>query len=214
MAIVLIIAALLVLYIGVGRRWINTWGATEAETTRILPGDELLPSAQTESTRAITIHAPPAQVWAWLVQIGQGRGGFYSYDWLENLFGLDIHTVDAIVPELQHLAAGDPIRLAKQGGVYRVAILEPQRALILRMLDQTTLELADPNAPDYYDATWGFILDPSDEQTTRLITRVRWVSKTFAGRAMYAIIGPISFIMETRMLRTLKARAEQSVPTG
>ena len=204
----------IVLYVGVGRRWINTWGATEAEITSILPGDELLPSAQSQSTRAITILAPPAEVWQWLVQIGQGRGGFYSYDWLENLFGLDIHTVNEIVPELQHLAAGDQIRLAKQGAVYRVAILEPERALILRMLDQKTLELADPNAPDYYEATWGFILNPIDEQTSRFITRGRGASKTFAGRVLNEIIGPISFIMETRMLRTIKARAEQSMTTG
>ena len=214
MAIALIIVLAIVLYASVGRRWINTWGATEAEATSTLPGDELLSSAQSQSTRAITIHAPPTRVWQWLVQIGQGRGGFYSYDWLENLFGLDIHTVNEIVPELQHLAAGDQIRLAKQGAVYRVAILEPERTLILRMLDQKTLELADPNAPDYYEATWGFILDPIDEQTTRFIARGRGASNTFVGRVMNEVVGLISFIMETRMLRTIKARAEQTMTTG
>lgn len=77
-----------------------------------MPGDELIPSSATASTRAITIDAPPGEVWPWLAQIGQGRGGFYSFDALENLLRCAIHSADRIIPEFQRVSAGDLIRLA------------------------------------------------------------------------------------------------------
>lgn len=88
----------------------NRWGAEAGELTRPLPGDELVPHPKLGYTRAITIEAAPDQVWPWLVQIGQGRGGFYSYDGLENLVGCDIHSVDRVLPEHQDLAVGDIVR--------------------------------------------------------------------------------------------------------
>ena len=93
------------------RAWYNRWGATEEETRRALPGDELVTLSQMGYTRSVVIHAPATRVWQWLVQIGQGRGGMYSYDGLENLAGCNIHMVDRIVPELQELKTGDLIRL-------------------------------------------------------------------------------------------------------
>ena len=87
--------------------WQRNWGATEEEVAMSLPGDELTPPPVEQNTRAITIAAPPEQVWPWLVQMGADRGGFYSYAWLENLFGLKIHNADRIVDDWQQLAVGD-----------------------------------------------------------------------------------------------------------
>lgn len=207
MVILVAILALVLIYVSFVRQWIEKWGATPAEARARYPGDDLIVHAQGQSTRAITIHAPAEAVWPWLAQIGQGRGGFYSYDWLENLFGLDIHTADHILPECQTLAVGDEVRLGKNGPVYKVAVLEPGRALILRMPDQKTLEFSDPQSPDYYDATWGFIVEPVDMENTRLIIRGRGRANAFMGRLINHIIVPISFIMEQKMLRGIKSRA-------
>ena len=108
------------------RHWYNRWGATPAEIAGTMPGDELVPLPKMTSTRAIAINAPPEDVWAWLVQIGQGRGGFYSFDALENLLRCDIHSADRIIPQLQELHTGDLIRLAPaQAPCYRVATVAP-----------------------------------------------------------------------------------------
>ena len=97
------------------RPWHLHWGATHDETIETLPGDEVKPDATLQVTHAVTIDAPPNEVWKWLVQIGQDRGGFFSYDWLENVFGLGIHNVDALIPEYQHLKVGDFVRSAHRG---------------------------------------------------------------------------------------------------
>ena len=110
---------------------LRRWGATVDELRRALPGDELVPQSRAGYTQAITIHAPVAAVWPWLAQMGQGRGGFYSYEGLENLVGCDIHNADRILPEFQELKEGDGIRLHPSIPALPVAVLEPQRALLL-----------------------------------------------------------------------------------
>lgn len=211
MFIMTTIIIVVTLYVFVARDKINTWGATDEEVNSTFPGDELLPSVHGQSTHAITIHAPPATIWQWLVQFGQGRGGFYSYDRLENLFGMDIHSADRILPEYQQLTVGDRIHFAKKGPIFIVAALELEQSLILRMPDQITLEFADSNSPDYFDTTWGFILNPVDDHTTRLIIRGRATSNSLTGRVTNEILGIISCIMEHKMLHGIKARAERSV---
>ena len=103
---VLVAGGLLVAYHLFVRPWYLDWGATDDERDRRLPGDELVPAPGSETTWAVTVEAPSDEVWPWIVQLGQGRGGFYSYSWLENLVGADIHNVDRIVPEFQRLAEG------------------------------------------------------------------------------------------------------------
>lgn len=174
--------------------WMANWGSTEAEQQMILPGDDLISHLSGKSTKAITIHAPPDIVWQWLVQIGQGRAGFYSYDWLANLTGADIHSADEIHPEWQHLAVGDgwrtvpPDYLGDLGkdAVSPVLLIEPGRVLVLEMFG-------------------AHVLLPIDEGSTRLIVRGESGSSNFL-TAM--IVDPIVFTMERRMLRGLKARAE------
>ncbi|WP_254612612.1 hypothetical protein [Haloterrigena gelatinilytica] len=150
------------------RPWHRRWGATEREARGPLPGDGLLPNATDQVTHAIQIEAPTESVWPWLVQIGQDRGGFYSYDWLERAVGADVHNVDRIVPEYQDLEEGDVVRLAPEDYVVsspesapEVARLDPGRVLVLR---------PPGDSPAW---TWAFVLKPVDEGTTRLLARTR-----------------------------------------
>src|SRR6266699_3858512 len=116
------------------RRPILTWGATSEEAASRLPGDELLEDADGVSTRAITIDAPAAAVWPWLAQMGPSpRGGAYTYDWIENLLGLDMHSVDRVLPEYQHPEVGDTIGLGSNR--MRLERVEPQRVLAWRSED-------------------------------------------------------------------------------
>ncbi len=184
---------------------------------RTLPGYEFIKNPRYHTTRAITIDAPASEVWPWLVQMGQGRGGFYSYDWLENLVGLAIHSADAIIPELQDLKVGDQVRLApvdSRGTAFAmdVAVLEPERSLVLRA--PGTLEDALEAALPY--ATWAFILELISEDTTRLIVRFRSDFKpTLRGlvRNKYALAVP-HFLMESKTMLGIKSRAERSSKHG
>src|SRR6195256_2783466 len=108
-----------------------TWGATTAEATARLPGDELLEHPDAVSTRAVTIDAPAAAVWPWLAQMGPSpRGGAYTYDWVENLLGLDMHSVDRVPPDFQHPQVGDTIGFGEHQ--MRVDRVEPLRVLAWR----------------------------------------------------------------------------------
>jgi hypothetical protein len=113
------------------RRWQLRWGATGQESSEPLPGDDLITDLDLTATRAITVGVPAGQVWPWIAQLGQGRGGFYSYDFLENLVGCHIHSTDRIVPEWQDAGVGDEIKLAPQVGLV-VALLERGRSLVQR----------------------------------------------------------------------------------
>ena len=102
------------------RRWCLTWGATPDEVTRGLPGDDLLASPDIVSTRAVTVEAPPSAIWPWLLQMGSGRGGAYTYDWIENLFGLGMHSANEVLPEFQDVKVGDEFRLGPNRPKMRV----------------------------------------------------------------------------------------------
>jgi hypothetical protein len=113
------------------RPWCITWGATPDEAVSDLPGDDLVPEPDLVTTRAISIAAPPAAVWPWLAQMGPDRGGVYTYDWIENLLGLGVHSVDEVVPEFQNLQVGDAQHLGNSGPVLRAAVVHPDEALVL-----------------------------------------------------------------------------------
>jgi hypothetical protein len=206
------IAAVLLLYVLRGREWIKTWGATPDELRRSFPGDDLIPAPRYQSLRAITIETTPERIWPWLVQMGQGRGGLYSYDWLENMVGLDFHSADEIVPELQDLTLGDSICLAPEGEMpLAVTILEPDRALVIR-----TGREGEPQAPGDYlkgeiAASWGFILEPIDEHSTRLIVdwRADWEPALYSDLLNVVMLEPVHFIMERAMILGIKRRAEE-----
>ncbi len=142
--------------------------------------------------------------------MGQGKAGFYSYDWLENLFGCDIHNADRILPQFQTLQVGDTVRLHPRTPPIPVAILEPQRALVLHGDTREGTGLPAMKQGDYLSVLWGFYLDPIDGRTTRLVERFRsdynpsFFNRLFNGCALE----PASFIMERKMLLGIKARAE------
>ncbi|HEU0016257.1 MAG TPA: hypothetical protein VFQ45_21440 [Longimicrobium sp.] len=182
-------------------RWRTRWGATPDEIRRVLPGDELVREPRWTYNHAITVRAPRAAVWPWLVQLGQGRGGFYSYEVLENLVGCGIHNVLEIRPELQGLRIGDRVRMHAEGFGPYVAVLEPEQALVL----------GGPADHHGSIASWGFYLFDGPDGTTRLLERGHgapgrgFVPKLGAGPYL---MDPIGFVMSKKMLRTIKRLAE------
>lgn len=189
------------------RPWYSKWGATSRETNLSLPGDDLVPSPILEATRVISIQARAQNIWPWLLQLGQGRGGFYSYQRLENLAGCKIHNANRIRPELQDLKVGDLVRLGPEGyPAFEVAAIQPKVALVLRG------DLPNPQGqPTIW--IWIFYLDPQGEQTTRLILRTRLVYEANLGNTIMwrLFTDPISFNMERKMLQGIKVRAETAL---
>jgi len=190
------------------------WGATDDEVQRALPGDDLVLHPKGEYIHAITINAPVTAVWPWLVQIGQGRGGFYSYELLENLIGCKMRNADMIIPELQHLEVGDSIPMhPTMGSPYKVAAIESNRTLVLQIRVDTqtrnTFELTDKMPEKYQNSSWVFYLEGVAEGPTRLISRSRndW-NKSLGNTLFYGIFGSITLEMDRKMLLGIKKRAE------
>jgi hypothetical protein len=175
------------------RRPILTWGATATEAQSRLPGDELLESADGTSTRAVSIDAPASSVWPWIAQIGPSpRGGAYTYDWIENLLGLNIHSVGRILPEFQHPKVGDTIGLGSNQ--MRLERVEEPHVLAWRSHDGNWV--------------WSFVL--RDERgKTRLLSRNRFRLPSLASRIGMIPMEPASLVMERKMLLGIKQRAEQ-----
>jgi hypothetical protein len=175
------------------RGWYLHWGATAEEGRAALPGDAFAP--RITSTRAVTIDAPVEKVWPWLIQIGQDRGGFYSYDLLERLFLAGIHNAGRVHPDWQRLDAGDTVRLASKrvygdGPLLRVLAIEPFHYLVLEH--------------------WGaFVLRKIDDRTTRLLIRTHGIERRGLGKAAeLLLLDPVHFVMERKMLLGIKGRAE------
>lgn len=169
------------------------WGATEEEVLQAMPGD----LEHIGWTRAITINATPEEIWPWLAQWGQGRGGWYSYDWLENLFGFDIHTADRILPEFQNPAVGDPICMSRDFCPSHVTMLEPNRWL--------SWQAEDENGDPVWTFTFGLV--PVDSSHTRLIVRESFDNTFMPPAAVFALEIP-DVVMELKALNTVKERAE------
>ncbi len=175
-----------------------SWGAMPAEAAATLPGDELLPAADGVSTRAIEIAAPARAVWPWLAQMGPSpRGGAYTYDWIENLFGLGMHSADRILPEFQHPQLGETIGFGSN--IMRLARVEPEHVLAWRSEDGSWV--------------WSFVLRV-DGGTTRLISRNRFRLPSLAMRVAMLPMEPGSLIMERKMLLGIKQRAERLARSG
>jgi hypothetical protein len=190
-ALALALAA--IVYRVVLRRRMLTWGATAAEAEARLPGDELLEDADGVATRAITIDAPPSAVWPWIAQMGPApRGGAYTYDWIENLLGLNMHSVDRILPEFQHPQVGDGFGYGPNQ--MRYARVEPEHVLATRSADGNWV--------------WTFILEPENGRT-RLISRDRFRLPKLRDKIGMIPMEPASLVMERKMLHGIKRRAER-----
>ena len=179
--------------------WYVRRGARTSERDAPLPGDDIVAEARTGYTLAITIRATPSAVWPWLVQMGQGRGGFYTHEWVERLLRAGIRNADGIVPALQRLAVGDTIRLTpdpylgRPGQFMTVAEVRPERALVLRQ-----------TLPNGTTATWALVLRPEGHRGTRLLSRRRGTRASRFDRAM----APGYVFMDRGVLRGIRARAE------
>jgi hypothetical protein len=188
--LVLLVAA--AAYLRYGRPWQLTWGATPDEVSRALPGDELVARPTFNATRAITIAAAPEEIWPWLVQVGVKRGGWYSYDFLDNFMR---PSADRIIPELQDLAPGDVLGMSPDGtrGI-RVHTLDPPRSMIWATLP---------------DTTWAWQLDAMPDGSTRLLTRVRSRYRWLSPSIVFSLLLELADIwMMRRMLLNVRDRAE------
>lgn len=201
--------------------WVTTWGSTAREAEEVLPGDEVTPEARYVATHAVTIDAPPDRVWPWVAQMGQGRGGLYSYDRLENLLGLQIHSLDHIDPALRDLAVGDTIRLVPEGTqpdlTFEVLRVEPPQLLLLG----PTGSKDDAISSGLPWPTWAFVLRPVVVDGvpgggTRLIARFRseFAPSPVATLANKVALAPIHLLMERKMLLGIKQRAERAARTA
>jgi hypothetical protein len=179
------------------RRWMSRWGTTSSDLTRVMAGDALLVNPTYSGTMAVTVNAAPEHIWPWLVQIGYQRGGLYSYDWLDRLFGYpERPSATRILPECQNLGVGDEIPLGR-GPSWPVAAIEPNRALVLDMRNMGSL-----------DWVWQFGLYAVDEKRTRLVSRSCVNTRSSWARLATYVIEPAGFLMTRRMLLGLKQRAE------
>jgi hypothetical protein len=190
-------------YLLVVRPWQLRWGATDEEMDATLAGDDLIPNPDLMATRAITVHTAADQVWPWIAQLGQGRGGFYSYDALENLVGCHIHSADRVVPDWQDLKVGDQIKLHPEVGL-GVTAVEPGRALVLRG------GVPMGAVPPPYDTTWAFVLREQADGTTRLLVRERYAYTQRWAPLLVEPVAVVAFVMSQRMLRGIRDRAERA----
>lgn len=203
-----VFTAMLLVFFAFVRPWYLRWGATDDEVVRDLPGDEIVPSAGGQETRAITIHANIARVWPWLAQLGQDRGGFYSYDLLENLVGCQMPTIDRLRPDRQMWRLGDTLWMyprSRAGGA-GFAVLRgyvPGRVL--------AFGTHVPGAPaGVEDGSWSFVLEPLGDSATRLLVRGRGaVGHSLLGTAFEtAVFEPAHFAMERRTMIGIAQLAE------
>lgn len=183
------------------RRRSLRWGATDHEASLPLPGDELMASANLTATRAVTIGATAEEIWPWIAQLGQGRGGFYSYDLLENLVGCDIHSADRIVQEWQGVEVGATVNLAAQVPL-TVALVDSGKALVL----SGGIPLVGDTAP--YSFTWAFVLREDTNGTTRLVVRERYGYLRRWAPLLVEPVELVSLVMSRRMLRGIRERSE------
>lgn len=211
----------------------DRWGVDPEETERALAGDDLVPDAPLVETRGITIDARPSDVWPWLMQMGYGRGGWYSYDKMDN----SARSAERIVPEFQDLSVGDVLPTWPGGG-FQVAAMEPGRSLSLYLdsdiveAQQHAAEAGDTEAstagikvagsmggaamPEFR-ASWTFVLEPVDGGThTRVIERLRaWTPKPKAvHKVALPIFGVGVFLMTRKQLLGLKERVERTAGSG
>jgi hypothetical protein len=191
---VALVAAIAALFQFVYRPWQMNWGATEDEIFRTMPGDDIVEDPGFNATRAVTIHAPPEQIWPWLVQMGYGKAGFYSWDFLDNA---NVPSANEILPEYQDLEVGDFVPLSERGYVEVVA-MEPNSHLLL---------VVYPNA----QFTWSWGLYPIDAQSTRLVSRLRWAVESSSHRLF---LETFEIIMMRKSLLGIQQRAEAMTPAG
>ena len=216
--LILAIVIVLAIYLAVLRPWSHHRGATDAEVSGSLPGDDLVPTPKIAYTQAITIDRPAEEVWPWLVQIGYQRAGWYTYDWAYKIMGADDfydgnRSANRIIPELQDLKVGDTIELGG-GMAFEVVTLEPNRVLVLLARVDVdsgeSFELSDTMPDTYVNISWVYALKGMDTGSTRLIVRWHGDAGSGLGNALpiHVATEAGALIMQPKVLRGIKARSE------
>lgn len=193
------------------RRYYRNWGTTKEECRSKLPGDELLGRPAVQSTEGVWIEAPTETVWPWLLQLGQDRGGLYSFESLENLIGLHYRNADRIHPEWQRLMPGDVVRLAPKGWLGR---RDGVAMHVVKVIDNEAIVLRG-TAPDFpWDAVWSFHLTPRWNDRCRLLIRTR-ARLRYPGEVLGTeLAGPITALVTRGLLLGIKRRAQAHQITG
>ena len=227
-----LLASLAVTWLAVLRPMRRSWGLDPDESTRDLPGDDLVPDAPLVETRGITIDAAPSAVWPWLVQMGYGRGGWYSYDRMDN----DAASTDRILTQFQSLTVGDIVPTWPGGG-FQVAAIDPGRSMTLYLdtplvkAQQATAELTLPDEPSSgikaagavgdlampdFKASWTFVVEPAEGGRTRVIERMRaWAPEPGGAQKLaLPVFGMGVFLMTRKQLLGLKDRIERFGASG
>jgi len=222
LAFIAIILLLALIYLAILRPRSHRRGATQAELAQAMPGDDLVPESRVGYTQAITINAPPSEVWPWLVQIGYKRAGWYTYDWVYKLMGADDffggnRSANRIIPELQEVQVGDQIKIFEQAP-FTVMAAEPDRALVLLArvdLDTNKYFELDQRPDKFLNNSWSYLLQAQEGNKTRLIVRWRGDYSSGLGNALGLGIPTEAgaLIMQPKMLKGIKSRAE-STGTG
>lgn len=187
------------------RRWLRNWGATSSECTGPWPGDALAPSAVKTFTRAVDIDASAEVVWSWVVQFGLDRAGFYSYELLERLAGIPVKNVEVVLPAYQSLDLGDEIKLHPEAPGIPVGALSEPRYICFGQPGAATAETPDPRR------SWSIYIEPHQQNSCRLILRScieELREPSLSKRLALAFEAPVDFLMEQRMLRTIRRLAE------
>jgi len=190
-------------------------GVHDEELRQAFPGDDLVPEPRWQYVHGITVEAPPAMVWPWVAQLGQGRGGFYSYQLLENLVGCQIQNADTTIPSLQAISVGDPIHIHPEMPALRVAIVEPGHALVLHARPGLAAGPASATSTrqDPPNLSWAFVIKEAAGRRSRLFSRYRadygpgWTQALGYGPW---IVEPISYVMDFKMLAGIGGRAVQA----
>lgn len=201
----LVLSPVIILSWPAAKRWLRNWGSTPAERASAWPGDELAPAAINVYTRALDVPAPSKVVWQWVVQFGLGRAGFYSYELIERLVGIPVKNVESILPDHQELNVGEEVKLHPQAPGIPVGMVTPGQHLCFGELGETTAETPDPRR------SWSIYVVPVSPSSARLILRScieELRDPTVKKKLGAAFEVPIDFIMEQRMLRTVRRLSE------
>ncbi len=210
--IVIILAGYLTIFLKTFR---SHWGLSRDTAGRSFPGDEIIPEPKAQFTHGVEIDAPTSCIWPWIAQIGQGRGGFYSYELLENLSGLGIYNADEILPEFQYPKLGDKIPFSDKDA-YPLIVCKPGSAMAIETcIDLDTNQLYDPTIgtpQNFLHLTWLWYIEPLDKNRSRFISRNRAVtSSTLKNRLLFGfLMEPIIFAMDRKMCLGIKKRAERT----